>query len=272
MLNRSVLANLGSHVYGLGGIALGLVGLVWGDFAEVWQPIQALGKVPHRTALAYVFAVCFLSGGLAAQWRRTAQTGVLMLSALHFISALFWLPRVIGVPRIYGTWAGFLEMSSLVAAGMVAYSFLASDNTSRSVTIAQVGRFFYGICVVSYGVAHFAALPQTARMVPKWIPPGQPFWAVATGVFDLLAAIAILSGIQAVLASRLLTAMIVGFGALVWAPALFANPREHIVWAGNAINLALIGAAWVVADWISSRRRQIQQVADLDAAMETTTT
>lgn len=87
-------------------------------------------------------------------------------------------------------------------------------------------------------------------------------WAVATGGFDLLAATAILSGILAVLASRLLTAMIIGFGALVWAPALFASPRSHIVWAGNAINLALIAAAWVVTDWIASRQKDFQNQGD----------
>jgi hypothetical protein len=44
-------------------------------------------------------------------------------------------------------------------------------------------------------------------MVPKWIPPGQHFWAVATGVAFLLASAAILSGVLAVLAARLLTVM-----------------------------------------------------------------
>jgi hypothetical protein len=28
-----------------------------------------------------------------------------------------------------------------------------------------------------------------------------------------------------------------------------------MVWAGNAFNLAMVGAAWVVADSIASRRR-----------------
>jgi len=36
-----------------------------------------------------------------------------------------------------------------------------------------------------------------------------------TGVFDLLAATAILTGILAALASRLLTTMLIGFSALV---------------------------------------------------------
>src|SRR5437868_1430747 len=96
-------SGLGSRVYGLGGIALGAVGLVWGKFADLWQPIQSLGEVPHREALAYIFAVCFLFAGAAIQWRATAQGGALALILLHSISAFLWLPRVIGFPRIYGT-------------------------------------------------------------------------------------------------------------------------------------------------------------------------
>jgi hypothetical protein len=81
------------------------------------------------------------------------------------------------------------------------------------------------------------------------------FWAIATAVLFLLAAAAILSGILAGLASRLLTAMIVGFEALVWAPKLFASPHLHFSWAGNAVCLALAGAAWVVADSMNEPRK-----------------
>ena len=105
------------------------------------------------------------------------------------------------------------------------------------------------------------ALSETAAL-PKWIPPGQLFWAVATGVAHLLAGIAILSGVLAVPASRLLTLMLVIFGALVWGPSLFANPRVHMVWAGNAINLALIGAAWVVADSIARGQKKVRGEPD----------
>jgi uncharacterized membrane protein YphA (DoxX/SURF4 family) len=257
MLSRRALSNLGTRVYGLGAIALGLVGLAWGDFATIWQPIQALPfDVPHRMALAYVAAACLLSAGVAVQWRRSALAGLLVLAILYLIFALLWLPRVIGFPQLFGTWAGFLEEFALVAAALVVYSSLLPRGSAGQVRAAQVGRISFGVCVLSFGLSHFFAIPQTAAMVPGWIPPGQQFWAVATGVAHLLAGVAILSGVLDVLGSRLLTVMLATFGALVWAPRLFAQPHEHMVWAGNAINLALIGAAWVVADSIASRRRQ----------------
>jgi uncharacterized membrane protein YphA (DoxX/SURF4 family) len=259
-------SKLGRRVYGLGAVALGLVGLVWGDFATVWQPVQALPfTVPHRMALAYIAAACLLSAGVAIQWRRSAPAGLLVLAILYFIFALLWLPRVVGYPQIFGTWAGFLEEFALVAAASVVYASLLPRGSTRQVRTAQIGRISFGVCVLSFGLSHFFAIPQTAAMVPDWIPPGQQFWAVTTGVAHLLAGIAILSGVLDVLGSRLLTAMLATFGALVWAPALFAQPREHTVWAGNAINLALIGAAWVVADSIASHRQQTRGREDLAA-------
>lgn len=258
-LNRRTLSNLGSRVYGLGAIALGLIGLIWGDFATVWQPIQALPfTVPHREALAYIAAVCLLSAGTAIQWRRSARGGLLILTILYFIFALLWLPRVIGYPQLFGTWGGFLEEMSLVAAALIVYASLAPRGSVWALRTIQIGRLFFGICVLSFGLGHFFALSETASMVPQWIPPSQHFWAVVTGVAHLLAGIAILSGVMAALASRLLTMMIVTFGALVWLPSLIAHPHEHMVWAGNAINLALIGAAWVVADSIASRQKEVR--------------
>jgi hypothetical protein len=41
MLDRRALSTLGSHVYGLGAIALGLVGLVWGKQEQHTMPMAA---------------------------------------------------------------------------------------------------------------------------------------------------------------------------------------------------------------------------------------
>jgi hypothetical protein len=72
------------------------------------------------------------------------------------------------------------------------------------------------------------------------------FWAITTTIALALATIAILTGRLALLASRLLTAMLIGFGLL---PAPFADPHKLINWAGNA--LAITGAAWIVTDFLS---------------------
>jgi hypothetical protein len=44
--------------------------------------------------------------------------------------------------------------------------------------------------------------------------------------------------------------MLIGFGVLIWIPAAVTRPHDHIVLAANAVNLALVGATWLVADSI----------------------
>jgi hypothetical protein len=78
------------------------------------------------------------------------------------------------------------------------------------------------------------------------------FWAYATTLGFFAAAVAILTGIMAPLAARLLTAEIVIFELLVWIPNLYAGPSNHLNWSGNAICIALAGASWVVSDSISA--------------------
>jgi uncharacterized membrane protein YphA (DoxX/SURF4 family) len=80
------------------------------------------------------------------------------------------------------------------------------------------------------------------------------FWAIVTTIALALAAIALLSGRSALLAARLLTVMLIGFGLLVWLPAPFVDPHKIISWAGNAQNLGITGAAWIVAGFLSQKR------------------
>jgi hypothetical protein len=238
--------DLGRHVYGLAAIALGLIGLWWGDFASVWQPLPI--DPAARKQLAYAAALLLLASGMAMQWRRTAKPASLVLAALYAVFVLGWARRVIAAPRIFGTWLGVAEQLALVVGGIIAFASLRE--TAAAVRMVKAGRIVFGICLVVFGVAHLIYVKETAAMVPNWLPPDARFWAQATGGAHLAAGLALLSGISALLAARLATAMFAGFGLLVWLPMLIAHPDLHMNWGGNAVNLALVGAIWVIADAI----------------------
>jgi uncharacterized membrane protein YphA (DoxX/SURF4 family) len=118
---------------------------------------------------------------------------------------------------------------------------------------ARIGYYSFGICVLSFALEQLFYLSETAGLVPKWIPPGQMFWAIATTVAFALAAVALLTGFMALLASRLTTAMILGFGLLVWLPALFADPHNSVNWSESTETLAIAASAWIVADYLAHR-------------------
>lgn len=242
----------GRYVYGLAGIALGILGLISRDFAAVWQPIENLIGGADRKIIALIYAAGFLLAGIATLWRKTTQTGVLILTGLHFLSVLGWIPRVAGNWRSYGTWNGFFELFSLVVAGVIAYAMLAPPSAPWKKQTIQTGYYLYAVCLLSFCVGHFTALKETAGFVPQWLPPGQMFWAVTTGVLYLLAAVAIVLNIKAALAARQVTLMMLGFAVLAWGPIVMGRP-EHFTWAGTVITVALASAAWIVADSLLQR-------------------
>jgi uncharacterized membrane protein len=248
---------LGNRVYGAAGIALGVIGLIWGDFAAPWHAVPAELLAPASGAyapLAYAAAALFLIGGLAMQRRRTAAGGALVLAALFAVFVLLRVWEAIHEPKVFVHWLGVAEQSGLVIGGAVAAVNVLHDiDHPRR---ARIGQIAFGLCLFVFGAAHFVYAKETATLVPAWLPSQPVNWVYATGAAHILAGIAMLSGVASVIASRLLVLMFVGFGALVWAPMLKADLHSHFAWGGNAINLALIAAAWVLAESISRSKTE----------------
>ena len=246
----------GRRLFAAASAALGVIGLTWGAFAIFCQPIPP--DLPGYAPLAYLAGSMLLAGGVGACFDRTVRIAGWTLAIVFAGFSIPWAVRVVRFPQLFGTWGGFAEEFALVVAAVI----VAEASTARG----RGGRFdperacilAFGVCAVAFGLNHFFSLAQTADLVPAWIPPGQMFWAVATGVFHAVAGIAILTGFRALLAARLLACMMLGFSAFVWLPHLARSPGEHLTWAGNAVNLALAGSALGVADAIARRRARGQ--------------
>jgi uncharacterized membrane protein YphA (DoxX/SURF4 family) len=246
---RSITSNLGLYVYGGGAIFLGLLGLFSGDFATTWQNVGP--NVPLRVPLAYLTAVIELAGGIALLLPRTARAGALTLTIVYSVFTLIWVPKALVNLGNYDPIGNVFEEFALVAAGLVLWATFSPAGSS----MARRRPFFvllFGICPISFGIVHIIDMPGLLGWIPGWLPPAKMFWAYATTLGFFGAAIAILTGIMAPIAARLLTAEIVIFELLVWIPKLTAAPGNHFLWAANAICIALAGASWVVSDSISA--------------------
>lgn len=245
--------SLGRYVYGLAAIGSGVCALAWHDFNN-WQQIKALGDVPHLEVLTHIVATIEILGGAAVQWPRTARAGAAALGTIYFTFALLAVPLIFEHPLVYNSFGNFFEQFSLASGAVILYACFGPIATARTARLARIGYYSFGICVVSFTLEQLFYLSATASLVPKWIPPGQMFWAIATTGAFALAAVALLTGFMARLASRLTTAMIVGFGLLVWLPALFADPHSFVNWSESTLTLAIAAVAWIVADFLGRRR------------------
>ena len=239
---------LGRHVLGLASIGFGVLALTWGDF-NIWQQIRPLGPVPHHESLLYAIAVGEIFGGLAIQWRATARAGAAVLAVVYLFFGMLWLPLFIEKP-VFDRLANFFEQFSMVSGALIVYATARPTHSRAMARLARIGYYGFALCVVSFTLEQAFYLQATADFVPKWIPPGQMFWAVTTTIAFGLAAVALFSDRFALPASRLLTLMIVLFGLLIWVPAPVGDPHSLTAWAGIAENYGIGGAAWIVADYL----------------------
>jgi uncharacterized membrane protein len=236
---------VGSRIYGLAAVLLGAVILAWRDFVATWQPLPA--ALPQPTVLAYLAGAIFVAAGLALVMRRWERLAALAVAALSLVFAAGWAGRIAGAPQVFAMWLGLAEQLAVVLGGIA----VIAAGRGRAGPTAHGVRVLFGLCLLAFGTAHLLYARETAAMVPAWLPPGTRFWALATGVADIAAGLALLVGPLALVAARLATLMFLGFGALVWLPMLVAMPTDQTTWAGNAINLAIAAGAWTVADLIA---------------------
>jgi len=244
----------GWRVYGLGVMALGLACLTFGAF-EPGQPVPK--TFPARTVLAYAAGAFMVAAAVAVQWRRTVAWGAAALTVYYalFVVILMNGRLLLTDYAVFVTYENIAMQLSITAGGLILYATTARIDAALAARLTRLGRLAFGVCALVFGGAHFVYMNLTAPLVPKWLPPTQAFWGYATGAGFVAAGVAILSGVQARLAAILVTAMLASFGLLVNEPMLLADHSSHWNWSESAVNLAVLGAAWVVADSLARPSR-----------------
>jgi uncharacterized membrane protein YphA (DoxX/SURF4 family) len=245
----------GWRVYGLGVMALGMACLVFGEF-DPGQPMPE--HFPARTALAYAAGAFMVVAAAGVEWRRTAARCAAALTVYYTLFVVILMHGRLWFTdyAIYVTYEDIAMQLSIAAGGLLVYATAAKIDGALAARLTRAGQLTFGVCALVFGGAHFVYMQNTASMVPKWLPPTQEFWGYATGVGFVAAGLAILTGVQARLAAILMTVMLVFFGLLANGPILLADHKSHWNWTESAVNLAVVGAAWVLVDSLARPTRE----------------
>jgi uncharacterized membrane protein len=244
------IASVGHALFAATMIALGILGLIKGNFAPLWQP------VPERLpALAYFCAVVLVASGIGLLWQRAAAPAArVLLAYLLLWLLLVRIPGIFLSPTVDYWWAAS-QSAAMTAAAWVLYVWFAADWDRQRLGFAtgdrglRIARMLYGLALIPFGVAHFLYLENTVSLVPGWLP-WHGFWAYFFGCTFIAAGMAMLIGVYARLAAALSALQIGMFLLLVWVPIVILAPgsKAAFQWSETAVSAALTAAAWVLAD------------------------
>lgn len=231
-------------------IGLGVIGIIYGDFALVWQRIP-IEQLPARQLFAYLFAAIELATGFGMLIERFFRPSVGALTAFMLVWVVsLKLPAVVVMPGMEATWLGFGEIAVIFAGAWILWAASANDDGflhfAKGASGVRYARLLFALSLPMIGLSHFFYSKETVAFVPAWLPY-KLGWAYLTGTGSIAACVAILFGVVPRLAATLEAAMLTIITLLVWAPGLFTKPGDRTQWTGFFISMAIAAGAWVVA-------------------------
>lgn len=231
-------------------VALGITGLVNGDFALVWQQVPP--DLPGRAVLAYVCAVLELGFGIGLLFRPTlARTCLLLFPYMLLWVVLLEVPKVVHAPLDAGSWGAIGEIGAMLAGAWCLFATHAEVRTPGFATGEfgiRAARWLLVFTLPMLGVdVIVAALEAGDRVMQPWLQvlPHPQAWAILTGAGSMAACLGILVGIWPRLAATLEAAMVALIGLVYWAPDLHTGRTATTAFI---ITILVAAGVWVVAD------------------------
>jgi uncharacterized membrane protein len=244
-------------LFAVGMIGLGILALIYGDFAMVWQTVAPW--IPGRTALAYCSGLIMLLAGAGLLFDATVSWSVRILFPYLIVWLFLKVPALFAAPGMEAVWLGFGELAVLMTGGWVLFARLSNLDSGSLLAFAtgergvRLARCLFAVSLIPIGLSHLVYVKQTAELVPAWLPYHE-FWAYLTGAGQIACGLGVLFSVFPRVAAIAEACMISLFTLLVWGPAIMAAPKARLPWTAFFISWAIASASWVVAQNILPRR------------------
>ena len=220
-------------------LALGITGLVNGDFALGWQNVPAY--LPGRTIVAYVCAAIELAAGVGLLFERTLPSSSrILVPYLVLWIVLLKIPDVVRSPLDAGAWGGIGEIGTMLAGAWCLFAAGAPG--------VRAARWLLVFTLPMLGAEVIVdALKAGDHVMQPWLQvlPHPMAWAVLSGAASIAACLGILFGVWPRLAATLEAVMVGVIGIAYWSPDLYTGRTAKIAFI---ITFLVAAGVWVVAD------------------------
>lgn len=231
-------------------VALGLTGLVNGDFALVWQNVPA--HLPGRTALAHVCAAIELATGVGLLFERTlAPASRLLFPYMVLWVVLLKIAEVVRAPLDASGWGGIGEIGTMLAGAWCLFAAPAGARHAGFIAGAsgiRAARWLLVFTLAMLGADVIVAAAEAGdHVMQPWLQalPHPMAWAILSGTGSIAACLGILFGIWPRLAATLEALMVAAIDIVYWGPDLHTGRTATTAFI---ITLLVSAGAWVVAE------------------------
>jgi len=256
---RARIRRAGRVAYGVGVAGMGVLILLSGKLASVFQPVPPW--VPLRQWLAYLSGALLLAGGLAViAWKTTRFAALVLTVNFSIWLLLLNLPNTLARPARVGNWEGCGLNMTVVAGGWILLALSCRPPSGRAARLlgesgVKLARRLYAVGLPLIALAHFLNARAATEYVPVWFPL-RIDWVYLTGAGHTAAGLAILFGVLPGLAALLEACQINAFVVLTHVPSVYRARGDRVQWAMLFYALAIAGSAWLVAATFGDRHRR----------------
>lgn len=224
-------------------VVFGVQHFIYGGFVAGLVPAWMTG----RLFWAYFVGVAFFAAAVGILLDLLERPAATMLGVMFFLFVvLLHIPRIALHSRDGNEWtSGFVALAMCGGAWILASTSPLEERETAD-PFLRLGRYFFAIAFVAFGVQHFVYARYATGLGPPWIP-GRPVLACLLGVLLVGTGAAIFIRKKSRMAAIILATITFLFFLLLYCPRIATQLRNPGPWTSGFELLALSGCAIVLA-------------------------
>lgn len=201
--------------FALGIAGLGLQQFFYPGFRPVFVPAWP-ESMPNAEPLVYLLSIVLIVGSGCVLFNFKAKSALLVFAVMFLLSCLLLhIPFNISNNLISpGAWTNALKMLAFSGGALIlAGSFDEDESVKPSALnrtlgkLIPLGRYFFGVMLIVFGIDHFLYAQFVATLVPDWIG-GKMFWTYFAAIALIGSGVSLITKIKISLISLLMGIMI----------------------------------------------------------------